>query len=50
MVIRKLPGVKKYRLYSHTGKNLGTYSTKDGAVKRERQIQFFKFRSARWKH
>lgn len=36
---------KKYRLVSRkTGKNLGTYPTKAGALKRERQIQFFKHR------
>jgi len=33
----------KYRLVSKsTGRNLGTYDTKEGAVKRERQVQFFK--------
>ena len=43
MVIRKLPGVRKWRLYSKTtGRNLGTYPTKAGAVKREQQIQWFK--------
>lgn len=31
-----------YRLYSHSGKNLGTYPTKAGAEKRERQVQYFK--------
>jgi len=31
-----------YRLYSHSGKNLGTYPSKAGAEKRERQVQFFK--------
>jgi Family of unknown function (DUF5824) len=34
---------KKYRLVSkETGKNLGTYPTKAGAEKRERQVQYFK--------
>jgi len=33
----------KYRLVSKkTGKNLGTYPTKAGAEKRERQVQYFK--------
>jgi hypothetical protein len=33
----------KYRLVSKTtGKNLGTYDTKAGAEKRERQVQYFK--------
>jgi hypothetical protein len=33
----------KYRLVSKkSGKNLGTYDTKAGAEKRERQVQYFK--------
>jgi len=33
----------KYKLVSKkTGKNLGTYPTKAGAEKRERQVQYFK--------
>lgn len=31
-----------YRLLSHKGKNLGTYATREGAEKRERQVQYFK--------
>lgn len=31
-----------YRLYSHKGKNLGTYPTKAGAEKREKQVNYFK--------
>jgi len=31
-----------YRLVSKKGKNLGTYKTKSGAEKRERQVQYFK--------
>jgi hypothetical protein len=31
-----------YRLYSHSGKNLGTYPSKAGAEKRERQVNYFK--------
>ena len=40
-IIRKLDN-GKYRLYSHSGKNLGTYDTRAGAEKRERQVQAFK--------
>jgi len=40
-IIRKLDN-GKYRLYSHSGKNLGTYDTRAGAEKRERQVQYFK--------
>lgn len=32
----------QYRLYSHTGKNLGTYGSRAGAEKRERQVNYFK--------
>lgn len=33
----------RYRLVSKSsGKNLGTYDTKAGAAKRERQVQYFK--------
>jgi hypothetical protein len=39
-IIRKVKG--GYRLYSHSGKNLGTYDTQAGAKKRERQVQYFK--------
>ena len=31
-----------YRLYNHSGKNLGTYSSYSDAVKREKQIKMFK--------
>jgi len=41
VTIRKI-GPNKYRLYSKAGKNLGTSSTKSGAEKRERQVNFFK--------
>jgi len=40
MTIRKING--KFRLVSKTGKNLGTFPTKAEAMKRERQIVFFK--------
>jgi hypothetical protein len=39
--IRKLPG-GKYRVLSEKGKNLGTSDTKGQAVKRLRQVEFFK--------
>lgn len=38
--IRKVKG--GYRLVSGKGKNLGTYPSKAGAEKRERQVQYFK--------
>jgi len=42
-VIRKLPGQRKWRLYSSkTHKNLGTYHSKEKALAREKQVQFFK--------
>ena len=31
-----------YRLYSHKGKNLGTFDSKAGAEKHEREVQYFK--------
>jgi hypothetical protein len=31
-----------YRLYSHTGKNLGTFGSKSAAEKHEREVQYFK--------
>ena len=31
----------KFRLVSHTGKNLGTYSSLQEAEKREAQVRFF---------
>ena len=49
MTIRKLSGQNKWRLYSEKGRNLGTYSSKAGAVKRENQVNYFKSRAARWK-
>ena len=38
--IRKISG--GYRLYSHNGKNLGTFKTRAAAEKHERQVQYFK--------
>jgi hypothetical protein len=43
MTIRKVKG--GYRLVSKSGKNLGTYDTKAGAEKRERQVQYFKHKN-----
>ena len=34
-----------YRLYSKKGKNLGTFSSKSGAEKHEREVQYFKHMS-----
>jgi hypothetical protein len=41
-IIRKVKS--GYRLYSHSGRNLGTYPTRAGAKKREQQVQYFKHR------
>ena len=38
--IRKVEG--GYRLYSKKGKNLGTFDTRAGAEKHEREVQYFK--------
>ena len=40
MTIRKVKG--GYRLVSKKGKNLGTFKTRAEAVKREKEVQFFK--------
>lgn len=45
MTIRKVKG--GYRLYSSKGRNLGTYSSRKKAAKRERQVQYFKHRGKR---
>jgi hypothetical protein len=39
--IRKI-GDNKYRLYSGKGKNLGTFDSRAGAEKHEREVQYFK--------
>ena len=41
-IIRKVKG--GYRLYSHKGRNLGTFDTKGAAEKHEREVQYFKHR------
>jgi hypothetical protein len=45
MTIKKVKG--GYRLESKKGKNLGTYDTKAGAEKRERQVQYFKHKKGK---
>jgi GH24 family phage-related lysozyme (muramidase) len=39
-------GPKKFRVYSEEGKNMGTYSSREGAKKRLRAIEFFKHQNA----
>ena len=39
-IIRKVKD--GYRLYSHTGRNLGTFDSKSAAKKHEREVQYFK--------
>jgi hypothetical protein len=42
-MIRKFPGKQKYGLYSlKTHKRLGTFPSRVAALRRERQIQYFK--------
>ena len=43
MTIKKVK--EGYRLVSKKGKNLGTYKSRAGAEKRERQVQFFKYKN-----
>lgn len=40
-VVKKLPN-GKYQVQSHTGKNLGTYTSKSQAEKRLKQVEYFK--------
>lgn len=40
--IEKLPS-GKYRLLSHTGKNLGTFDSHDEAAKHEGEVEYFKY-------
>lgn len=47
MTIRKIGS--KFRLVSKKGKNLGTFSSRSAAEKRERQVQFFKRKKRRKK-
>lgn len=42
MTIRKVKS--GFRLVSRKGKNLGTFKSRKGAVKRERQVNYFKRR------
>jgi hypothetical protein len=43
---------KGYRVYSRTGKNLGTFSNKADALRRLRQVEYFKkkkqHKTVRW--
>lgn len=39
-------GPKKFRVYSEKGKNMGTYSSKSGAKKRLREIEYFKHQNS----
>ena len=45
MTIKKVKG--GYRLVSRIGKNLGTSKTRAGAVKRERQVKYFKHKKGK---
>lgn len=40
MTVRKVKG--GYRLVSGTGRNLGTYRSRAGAIRREVQVNYFK--------
>jgi hypothetical protein len=49
MVIRRLAGQRRWRLYSRrpdprTGRrrNLGTFGSREAALKHEREVQYFK--------
>ena len=44
-IVKKLPN-GKYRLYSHKGKNLGTFDSREKAMKHEREVRFFKTQGA----
>ena len=43
-IVRKVGG--KWRLYSHKGKNLGTFDSQEAAEKHEREVQYFKHNEA----
>lgn len=40
-MIHELPN-GKFKLVSHTGKNLGVFSSRKGAEEREKQVKMFK--------
>jgi hypothetical protein len=40
--IRKVPGKKQWKVLGHTGRSFGTYPSQLQALKRLRQIEFFK--------
>jgi hypothetical protein len=47
-MIRKLPGILEWRLYSKkTHKNLGTFTSLEAAQQHERDIQFFKHKGGK---
>jgi hypothetical protein len=41
-MIRKLPDKKSFGLYSGLGRRLGVFPSRAAALRRERQINFFK--------
>ena len=43
--VRKLPN-GKWRVYSHDGKNLGTFNSEKAARKHLREIEFFKHKGS----
>ena len=44
--IKKLPGQEKWRVYSESGRNMGTYDSESGAKDRIREIEFFKHKKS----
>jgi hypothetical protein len=46
-MIRKLPGVNKWRVVARSGRNMGTYSSKGKAEVRLKQVERFS-RRPRW--
>lgn len=41
-MIKKVRNKNKWRVVSKSGKNLGEYSSRAGAVKRLKQVEYFK--------
>ena len=41
-MIRKVRGRLEYELLSHSGRNLGVFSSRSAAEKHEREVQYFK--------
>ena len=46
-MIRKMPGRDKFRLYSHKGKVLGVFPSKEKALRREGMINHFNRKKVR---